>query len=81
MATKPELKLARERPSALTKWFAGSGGAVALISVLVVLGVGIQLGGLPWRYRKQLWQLQGGLAGVAVGFVLGRFSRAEPPQP
>ena len=53
---------------------------MALISVLVVLVVGIQLGGLPWRYRKQLWQLQGGLVGVAAGFVLGRFSRPSPPQ-
>lgn len=80
MATKPDLKLTRERSSAQTTGFAGSGGAVALISVLVLLVVGIQLGGLPWRYRKQLWQLQGGLVGVAAGFVLGRFSRPSPPQ-
>ena len=37
--------------------------------------VGIQLGALPYRYRKQLWQLQGAAVGVVVGYVIGRFSR------
>ena len=38
----------------------------------VVLLVGIQLGGLPWRYRQQLWQLQGAVFGFLVGFGVGR---------
>jgi hypothetical protein len=37
-----------------------------------VLLVGIQLGGLPWRYRQQLWQLQGAVLGFLVGFGVGR---------
>ena len=50
----------------------------ALTAALVVaLVVGIQLGGVPWRYRKQLWQLQGAIAGAVAGYLVGRWSRPE----
>ena len=50
----------------------------ALVAVLLVaLLVGIQLGGVPWRYRKQIWQLQGAIAGAVVGYLVGRWSRPE----
>ena len=47
------------------------GGGV-LLGLALALVVGLQLGALPWRYRREFWQLQGGLVGAAVGFVLGR---------
>ncbi|MCP9785117.1 hypothetical protein [Cyanobium sp. N5-Cardenillas] len=46
------------------------GGGLVLLLV-VTLVVGLQLGALPWRFRKQMWQLQGALAGGAVGLVVG----------
>jgi len=51
---------------------------VAVLLALMLL-VGIQLGGLPWRYRQQLWQLQGAVLGALVGFGLGRLSRGDEP--
>ena len=42
---------------------------------MIAVLVGIQLGTIPWRYRRQIWQLQGFLLGAAVGYVVGRFSR------
>ena len=42
-----------------------------MLVLLVMLVVGLQLGALPWRLRKQMWQLQGALAGGAVGVVVG----------
>lgn len=47
-------------------------GAGALVIAVLV---GIQLGSIPWRYRRQIWQLQGFLLGAAVGYGVGRFSR------
>jgi hypothetical protein len=46
---------------------AGVGMALALI-------LGIQLGALPWRYRRELWQAQGAAFGMVVGLAIGRFS-------
>lgn len=57
----------QHRPAAL----AGGLGKGALILALVV---GLQLGTLPWRFRREIWQLQGFLAGGLVGFVLGRLT-------
>jgi hypothetical protein len=56
----------------------------ALLGLGLALIVGLQLGALPWRYRREFWQLQGGLVGAGVGFVLGRLtaggrSRRDPP--
>lgn len=55
---------------------AGSRGA--LIVLVVAFVVGLQLGAVPWRYRKQIWQIQGALVGVVIGFVLGRLSASDP---
>jgi len=46
---------------------AGLGMAMALL-------IGIQLGALPWRYRRELWQAQGAALGMVVGLAIGRFS-------
>ncbi len=43
-------------------------------SLLVALVVGVQLGSLPWRYRRELWQLQGFAMGALLGYVVGRLS-------
>ena len=51
--------------------------AISLIGFMVVLVVGIQLGSIPWRYRKQMHQLQGGAVGVALGFLVGRIWRSS----
>lgn len=51
-----------------------SGRNLALLALGAALVAGIQLGALPWRYRKQIWQLQGALVGLVAGFVAGRLS-------
>ncbi|QPN56383.1 hypothetical protein I1E95_15105 [Synechococcus sp. CBW1107] len=57
------------------------GGGGLLLGLSVALIVGLQLGALPWKFRRQMFQLQGslagGLVGFAVGWGLGR-SRREP---
>ena len=40
-------------------------------ALLVALVVGFQLGGVPWRYRRQFWQLQGAIAGAVAGYLMG----------
>jgi hypothetical protein len=50
-------------------------GAGALVIAVVV---GIQLGSIPWRYRRQIWKLQGFLLGGLVGYVVGRLNAAAP---
>ena len=57
------------------------GRSLALLALAAAVVLGIQLGAIPWRYRKQLWQLQGALVGVVVGFVVGRLSRSEDSAP
>jgi FtsH-binding integral membrane protein len=51
------------------------GGGLALALTLTLL-VGLQLGAMPWKFRRQMWQLQGalagGVAGLVVGYVVGR---------
>lgn len=54
-----------------------SGGAFLAVGLVLALGAGTQLGAIPWRYRKQIWQLQGALAGAVVGFALGRLSAPD----
>lgn len=49
----------------------GVGSALALIVVLII---GIQLGRIPFRYRRQIWQVQGAALGGLVGFGLGQLS-------
>jgi len=56
----------------------GSFGVGALVIALVV---GMQLGGIPWRYRRQIWQLQGFLLGGLAGYVLGRLNECPKRMP
>jgi len=55
-------------------WIEGGGLVVLLV---VVLLIGLQLGGVSWRYRKQLWQLQGGVVGALVGYGMGRWMKGS----
>lgn len=50
------------------------------VVVALALMIGIQLGSLPWRYRRQIWQAQGVVVGLALGVVIGRLSvrRLDP---
>ena len=50
---------------------------ITAIGLALALVIGIQLGGIPWRYRKQLWQLQGAAIGALVGYLVGRLDRGE----
>lgn len=60
------------RGKVLRRWRSlGVGSALALIVVLII---GIQLGRIPFRYRRQLWQVQGAALGGLVGFGLGQLS-------
>ncbi|QNI71272.1 hypothetical protein [Cyanobium sp. NS01] len=54
--------------------FSRSFGAGA---VVIAVLVGIQLGTIPWRYRRQIWQLQGFLLGGLAGYVAGRLGRSR----
>ncbi len=57
------------------------GQGTAGLALVAALVLGVQLGAIPWRYRKQIWQLQGVLVGLVAGFVLGRLSGAGEPPP
>ena len=48
-------------------WRRSFSGAALVVAVLV----GIQLGSIPWRYRREIWQLQGFVVGGALGYLLG----------
>ena len=50
---------------------------VTAIGLALAVVIGIQLGGIPWRYRKQLWHLQGAVIGAVVGYLVGRLDRGE----
>ncbi len=71
---------ASERPPAAVpsslSWSIGAGTVLVLAATLAV---GLHLGSMPWRFRMQLWQLQGaltgGVAGMVVGYALGRSHR------
>ena len=47
-------------------------------ALVIAVVVGIQLGSIPWRFRRQIWMLQGCLLGGLVGYVVGRLSAASP---
>ncbi len=53
-------------------------GVVALVVALVV---GVQLGSIPWRYRREIWRLQGFLLGALAGYVLGRLNSTPGDKP
>jgi hypothetical protein len=50
---------------------------ITAIGLALALVIGIQLGGIPWRYCKQPWQLQGAAIGTVVGYPVGRLDRGE----
>ncbi len=74
----PEAPLSPRPDDGKLRRFGRGTGALALVAALVL---GIQLGAIPWRYRKQIWQLQGALVGLVAGFVLGRLSGGTEPPP
>ena len=78
MATDP---LPPRQPGPLRRAAGGviqrSSGLTAAAVVAVALVIGMQLGGVPWRYRRQIWQLQGAALGALVGFVVGRISASS----
>jgi len=47
-----------------------SGSGLAVILTLAVV-VGLQLGAIPWRFRREMWQLQGAVAGGFIGYLVG----------
>jgi hypothetical protein len=48
------------------------------LAMALTLVVGLQLGAAPWRFRREIWQVQGGLVGLAIGIAIGRFSVKRP---
>lgn len=66
----PPVQAARPLPLRLP------GGKAVGLAVVIAIIVGVQLGAMPYRYRKQIWQLQGAVAGFVAGYLLGRLSRA-----
>jgi hypothetical protein len=47
---------------------------LAGVGIAMALLIGIQLGALPWRYRRVMWQFQGAVFGLVVGLAIGRLS-------
>jgi hypothetical protein len=56
------------------------GSGLAAITLALAVVIGMQIGGVPWRFRKQLWQLQGAALGAVLGYVVGRMSGANANQ-
>lgn len=50
-------------------------GAALVVGLALV--VGIQIGAIPWRFRREIWQLQGAAVGLVVGYLLGRANRGD----
>jgi len=61
-------KPSKGRGRGLVAFVGGSGLAVSHVLAVVI---GLQLGAIPWRFRKQMWQLQGALAGGLVVYLVG----------
>jgi hypothetical protein len=66
------------RATGLGRRTSGLARSVGVAALVVAVLVGIQLGSIPWRYRRQIWQLQGFLLGGLLGYVVGRLSAAAP---
>lgn len=76
-------QLPQERANSTTRGGLGLlGGGFITVAIVMALLVGLHLGGLPWRMRRDFLRLQGalvgGLVGVLVGYGVGRGS-APPP--
>ncbi|MFN6134626.1 MAG: hypothetical protein ACK46L_17285 [Synechococcaceae cyanobacterium] len=77
-ATVPPPRLSQTRGS-INPGFGRVGlGAAAGLALALLLG--IQLGALHWRFRKEIWQAQGAIMGLVAGFAIGRLcgSRSAP---
>ena len=62
-----------------TRWIRKSANPIGLgLAVMLALTIGVQLGTMPWRFRREIWQLQGAVVGVALGVLIGRFSARRP---
>jgi hypothetical protein len=48
------------------------GRRFGVVTLVVALVVGMQLGSIHWRFRREIWRLQGFLLGGLAGYVLGR---------
>lgn len=60
-------------------WLKKSSSPITLgLALGLALLVGVQLGSLPWRFRREIWQIQGALVGMAFGVVIGRYSSRQP---
>jgi hypothetical protein len=70
--------MALQRPNQPAGPLARRFGAVTLVLALVV---GMQLGSIPWRFRRQIWQLQGFLLGALAGYVVGRLKDTPDSRP
>jgi hypothetical protein len=73
----PAMALKRsDQPS--DKLSAKTGGQLGrrfgLVALVLALVVGMQLGSIPWRFRREIWRLQGFLLGGLAGYVLGRLN-------
>lgn len=54
--------------------------SVSIGALVVALLIGLQLGAMPWRYRREMWQIQGFLVGALVGYIVGRLSSTKTEQ-
>jgi hypothetical protein len=71
----------RQQPKALVQENTTKlGRRVGVGTLVIALVVGMQLGSIPWRYRRQIWQLQGFLLGALAGYVLGRLNGSNPAE-
>jgi hypothetical protein len=71
-------EMAPDPPKSRRSGSANLGRSVGVTALVIALVVGVQLGRIPFRYRRQIWLLQGFLLGGLVGYVVGRLSGAEP---
>lgn len=56
-------------------------GVAVCVGMALTLLLGIQLGALPWRYRRELWQARGLAIGMVIGFAAGRLTARRPDHP
>lgn len=62
-------------PPRLRRLIQSSSSPITLgLAIGLALLVGLQLGALPWRYRREIWQIQGFVVGIAIGVVIGRYT-------
>lgn len=70
-----------DQPSSLSRRAGPLARRFGVVALVVALVVGVQLGSIPWRYRREIWRLQGFLLGALAGYVLGRLSSTPGDKP